>query len=170
MKEVLIIFIILLILLLMVSVLGGSIRLKSDEHFDDDISLYDETLLPSSMKPWESHPTFIPYYNKQSAISHKEEHEKSNDKNKNKNTNVNANANAIVDVDVDVEEEEKEVMDDVILKETMEYSYNEFEEIPTQESEVETASLYMSDPYQYEEESMKEVTPYARMSDFAGLE
>jgi len=100
MKEVLIIFIILLILLLMVSVLGGSIRLKSDEHFDDDIPLYDETLLPSSMKPWESHPTFIPNYNKQSAISHENEHEKSKDK--------HANAYAMVDVDVDVDVEEEE--------------------------------------------------------------
>lgn len=62
MKEVLIIFIILLVLLLMVSVLGGSIRLKSDEHYDDDIPLYDEYLLPPKMKPWESHPTFIPQH------------------------------------------------------------------------------------------------------------
>lgn len=161
MKEVLIIFIILLVLLLMLSVLGGSIRLKSDEHFDDDIPLYDETLLPSSMKPWESHPSFIPQYKSVSHVEERRADKKSgkNEKREEREERKNKESEEVVEV---VEE---------VVEEAMEDAFDEYEQIPLQETETEAPSLYMSDPYEYEKNtSMEEVMPYSRMSDFAKLE
>lgn len=58
MKEVFIVFIILLILLLILSSLGGSIRIH--ENFeDDDIPLYEESILPEGSHPWKLNPTFV---------------------------------------------------------------------------------------------------------------
>lgn len=57
MKEVLIVFIVLLILLLLLSTLGGSIRVN--ENYEDDIPLYEGSLLPSQAKPWESNLQYV---------------------------------------------------------------------------------------------------------------
>lgn len=57
MKEVLIVFIVLLILLLLLSTLGGSIRIN--ENYEDDIPLYEESLLSSRQKPWELNPQYV---------------------------------------------------------------------------------------------------------------
>lgn len=57
MKEVFIVFVILLVLLLILSTLGGSIRIR--ESFDDDIPLYEETLLPPHAKPWAFNPNYV---------------------------------------------------------------------------------------------------------------
>lgn len=39
------------------STLGGSIRIH--ENFDDDIPLYEETLLPNNARPWALNPTYV---------------------------------------------------------------------------------------------------------------
>ena len=204
MKEVLIIFIILLVLLLMVSVLGGSIRLKSDEHYDDDIPLYDEYLLPPKMKPWESHPTFIPQRSsnnfpstpsmpssgkelsyKYKPLSHESQPKVSgaviNERNQvmeisgaqggDPNYESESTMCSGVEDSVGVEEDVAKIdglegLFEPVMEEScsthpdiIKNSYNTTQEIDDE--------LYMSDPHQYEEKSMKDVLPFNRVSDFA---
>jgi len=59
MKEMFIIFIILLVLLLIMSSLGGSIRVQQ-ENFEDDMPLYEESIMPHNVQPWVMNPSFIP--------------------------------------------------------------------------------------------------------------
>ena len=77
MKEVLIVFVVLLVLLIILSTLGGSIRIK--ENFEDDIPLYEESLLPKNTHPWALNPNFVQeespamQYNKSNVPSRRSE-------------------------------------------------------------------------------------------------
>lgn len=225
MKEVLIIFIILLVLLLMVSVLGGSIRLKSDEHYDDDIPLYDEYLLPPKMKPWESHPTFIPRREsnnfpsmpttpsapsmpssgkelnyKYKPSGHESQPKVSGGIINERNQVMEVSGAQGGDLDLDHEDEStmcsgvedsvgveedvakidgmeslfepvvEESCDQDIVKsyDTYDEKYtNQISQVSQEINDEHVSELYMSDPHQYEEKSMKNVLPFNRVSDFA---
>lgn len=67
MKEILIIFIILLVLLILLSTLGGSIRVK-ENYDDDDIPLYNESLIPEKSRPWAYNPQFVEEEEKEKPV------------------------------------------------------------------------------------------------------
>lgn len=176
MKEVLIIFIILLVLLLMLSALGGCIRVKSDEHYDDDIPLYDESLLPPTLKPWESHPAFISDDVKSMSQMDSKSYPKME-------TESPVNAQYIEeedyleeddyeyanDLEDDVVENEEDNLYEPVGEETMQCDYDKYEDISIQEAMNKTEPMYLSDPHKYDEESMKEVSPFSKGSDYAGI-